>query len=320
MGGLGGGLEMDGGGGHDYGGGNGGAHAAAAVALTGDGFENSKEYTLGLFPCVRLSGLAATTSVNDVMMFFTGLGPVLDIVLDPARSGGGDGGEQTLDAVVLFGNMMDYHGALQRYSLQLLGRYVEVAPALRGDYYAAIMQRDASASHDDDNVEQQPAAPSPQDASQAASAAAAGGAPSVVANGGSAGGEAAATPTAAAGAAAGAAPAAGAKAAAAGAAAAAAGGADGGGKGPVTVIRMRGLPYRASKADIMAFFQGCAVAEVNFVARADGRVTGEAYVKFASREDARQGLRRDRDMIGNRYIELFTSSPEEMARYLKRHS
>jgi RNA recognition motif. (a.k.a. RRM, RBD, or RNP domain) len=86
-----------------------------------------------------------------------------------------------------------------------------------------------------------------------------------------------------------------------------------------SVIRMRGLPYRASKAEVTAFFKGCVVADegVIFVARPDGKATGEAYVHFASRDDMRTALRRDREMLGNRYIELFASSAEEVQRHCK---
>lgn len=66
-----------------------------------------------------------------------------------------------------------------------------------------------------------------------------------------------------------------------------------------TVIRMRGLPYRASKSEVMGFFKGCSIPEegIAFVTRADGRVTGEAYVRFATREDAKTGIRKDREMM-----------------------
>ena len=46
------------------------------------GFDASKDELLGDFPCVRLRGLAADTSVKDILDFFVGLGPVLDIVLE----------------------------------------------------------------------------------------------------------------------------------------------------------------------------------------------------------------------------------------------
>ena len=74
------------------------------------------------------------------------------------------------------------------------------------------------------------------------------------------------------------------------------------GDGKGAVIRMRGLPYRASKSEVMGFFKGCSIPEegIAFVTRADGRVTGEAYVRFATREDAKMGIRKDREMMVRR--------------------
>ncbi|CAM9328421.1 unnamed protein product, partial [Scytosiphon promiscuus] len=104
------------------------------------GFDAAKNELLGDFPCVRLRGLAADTSVKDILDFFVGLGPVLDIVLE----GGAADGE--VGAITLFGTLMDYHGALQRYSLQIKGRYIEVAPAVRSDYYSAVTKRSAGSA------------------------------------------------------------------------------------------------------------------------------------------------------------------------------
>jgi len=54
---------------------------------------------------------------------------------------------------------------------------------------------------------------------------------------------------------------------------------------------------------------------VQFVYRADGRLTGEAFVTFVNPEDARAAHRaKDRSMIGSRYVELFPSTAEECAR------
>ncbi|CAM9549698.1 unnamed protein product, partial [Ectocarpus fasciculatus] len=123
--------------------GGGGGTLGARGTGTGEaqkGFDASKGELLGDFPCVRLRGLAADTSVKDILDFFVGLGPVLDIVLE----GGTAGGE--VGAITLFGTLMDYHGALQRYSLQIKGRYIEVAPAIRADYYSAVIKRSAEGS------------------------------------------------------------------------------------------------------------------------------------------------------------------------------
>lgn len=42
------------------------------------------------------------------------------------QGGAADGEIGAIGAITLFGNLMDYHGALQRYSLQIKGRYIEV--------------------------------------------------------------------------------------------------------------------------------------------------------------------------------------------------
>ncbi len=59
---------------------------------------------------------------------------------------------------------------------------------------------------------------------------------------------------------------------------------------------------------------------VQLVVRADGRLTGEAFITFASAEDARTAQRtKDRAPLGTRYIEVFLSTAEECAR-LTAHS
>ena len=46
----------------------------------------------------------------------------------------------------------------------------------------------------------------------------------------------------------------------------------------------------------------------------DGRVTGSAFVEFGTPDESKLAMGKDRQMIGNRYIELFVSSREDMAR------
>lgn len=58
----------------------GGSESVGRVEV--QGFDACKDELLGNFPCVRLRGLAADTSVKDILDFFVGLGPVLDIVLE----------------------------------------------------------------------------------------------------------------------------------------------------------------------------------------------------------------------------------------------
>ena len=44
------------------------------------------------------------------------------------------------------------------------------------------------------------------------------------------------------------------------------------------------------------------------------RPSGVAFVEFASAEDAKTAMRKDRHTMGNRYVELFPSSREEATR------
>jgi heterogeneous nuclear ribonucleoprotein F/H len=85
-------------------------------------------------------------------------------------------------------------------------------------------------------------------------------------------------------------------------------------------LRMRGLPFSASKEDISTFFEGYnAIPEsVVLVYRNDGRATGEAYVGFSSPEDSKRAMELHRRTMGSRYIELFISNKDEHGRALAR--
>ncbi|KAH7837106.1 hypothetical protein Vadar_009646 [Vaccinium darrowii] len=80
------------------------------------------------------------------------------------------------------------------------------------------------------------------------------------------------------------------------------------------VLRMRGLPFSAGKDDIMDFFKDFVLSEdlVHVILNSEGRATGEAIVEFASAEDSKAAMAKDRKRLGNRYIELFPSSHEEL--------
>lgn len=53
---------------------------------------------------------------------------------------------------------------------------------------------------------------------------------------------------------------------------------------------------------------------VHLVVSYDNRPTGTAFVEFPNPMDAITALGKNRQMLGSRYIELFKSSPEEVAR------
>lgn len=81
------------------------------------------------------------------------------------------------------------------------------------------------------------------------------------------------------------------------------------------VLKMRGLPFTATKQDIVLFFTGNGVKEecVHIVYGRDGRPTGEAYCVFEGPEsDIRGALSKHRQILGTRYVELFPTTKAEM--------
>lgn len=80
------------------------------------------------------------------------------------------------------------------------------------------------------------------------------------------------------------------------------------------VLRLRGLPFSAGKDDIRDFFKNYDLSEdsIHITLNLEGRPTGEAYVEFASPEDSKAAMAKDRMTLGSRYIELFPSSHEEL--------
>ncbi|GAA0144180.1 RNA splicing factor [Lithospermum erythrorhizon] len=80
------------------------------------------------------------------------------------------------------------------------------------------------------------------------------------------------------------------------------------------VLRMRGLPFSATKEDIVDFFKDFVLAEekIHITTDSIGRPTGEAYVEFANAEDSKAAMANDRMTLGSRYIELFPSAPDEL--------
>lgn len=80
------------------------------------------------------------------------------------------------------------------------------------------------------------------------------------------------------------------------------------------IVRLRGLPYRCSKEEILDFFNGLEIVSNGIVLPMDhqGRHTGDAYVEFVNSETAEKSMDRHKEKIGHRYIEIFKSSEMEM--------
>ncbi|CAJ0595219.1 unnamed protein product [Cylicocyclus nassatus] len=76
------------------------------------------------------------------------------------------------------------------------------------------------------------------------------------------------------------------------------------------IIRLQLLPLSAAAADVRAFFSGLRIPDgaVHIVGGDDG----DAFIGFATDEDARQAMRRDRGQIHGQEVRLYLSSRAEM--------
>jgi len=280
------------------------------------------EAVLGPFPCARLRNLPFDATLEDILILFQGL-----VVIDVVLIGQGE-------AFVIFANPMDYQMALQR-DRQTIGRsFVAITPGSRSDYYSAIatqqwqetqggpLVRSSDEIHlgeelhhhkDTAGAELFGMIPSsyPSQSSVGGHSGGRGDSGSRRGGGGGGGGSLGSGSMSGRG--------------------------NAGRMNPPGVIvkrtgggiqvgdhtgylRMRGLPFSASKDDIYIFFEDYNTVNDSIVLtyRSDGRATGEAYVQFGSSEDSKRAMDLHRKMMGNRYIELFLSNKEEHGRALTR--
>lgn len=274
----------------------------------------SLDAVLGQFPCVRLRGIPYEASVQDIVMFFqggSGAGAIVDVVMPTSSDG-----KATGEAYVLFSNPMDTQLALQKDRQKMGRRYIEVFQAPRDVYYNAIartMQAVGAGAKGS----------SAQDAPGQGEGAAGGGQGAKSSSQDAQGGKAMAGASSSdgkgkeRGAGAGGSSSQSDGPGPSGSGSSAQSGSGGGSRraNGTTVLRMRGLPFSATRADVVHFFRDLEVIEgsIKFATRSDGRVTGEAYVEFDSPQTAADAMKRDRCTMGNRYVELFVSSRQEAA-------
>ena len=70
-------------------------------------------------------------------------------------------------------------------------------------------------------------------------------------------------------------------------------------------IKMRGLPFKVKEKHIRDFFAPLRLLDIRMIENKEGKPTGCAFVDFGSENDIKEALKRDRDCIQGRYIELF---------------
>lgn len=88
------------------------------------------------------------------------------------------------------------------------------------------------------------------------------------------------------------------------------------------IVRLRGLPYGCTKQDIDSFFSGLQIIPhgITLTMDQDGRASGDAYVEFASTQDVEEALKKHKEKIGHRYIEVFRSSKGDIKHVIGQRS
>lgn len=82
-------------------------------------------------------------------------------------------------------------------------------------------------------------------------------------------------------------------------------------------VRLRGLPWSATKEDIKNFFSVLRLSSrlternITFITQGHSRPSGEAYVVFDCEEDAREALTLDKKKMGSRWIDVFLTTKSE---------
>eukprot|EP01017_Pseudomicrothorax_dubius_P006211 TRINITY_DN11735_c0_g1_i1.p1 TRINITY_DN11735_c0_g1~~TRINITY_DN11735_c0_g1_i1.p1 ORF type:complete len:556 (-),score=144.87 TRINITY_DN11735_c0_g1_i1:181-1848(-) len=83
------------------------------------------------------------------------------------------------------------------------------------------------------------------------------------------------------------------------------------------ILKLRGLPYTATENDILNFFKGFQIMQDGIKRPIiGGKPSGEAFVLFATKEEAQRALTLNMDKIGNRFIELFPTTPREFENFI----
>lgn len=74
---------------------------------------------------------------------------------------------------------------------------------------------------------------------------------------------------------------------------------------------LKGMPFSVTENEVSHFFHGLLVDGIILMKNARGQNTGTGLVKFASRQDAKEGLKRDRGYIGARFVEVYPATEDQ---------
>lgn len=76
-------------------------------------------------------------------------------------------------------------------------------------------------------------------------------------------------------------------------------------------LKLTGMPFSATKDNVYSFFDGLQIDDIMFLRNPRGMPSGQSIVRFATKQDAVEGLKRDREYMGPRYIQVTRCSEEQ---------
>ncbi len=73
------------------------------------------------------------------------------------------------------------------------------------------------------------------------------------------------------------------------------------------ILKMKGIPFKASASDVRKFFAGYKIKSegISFIMHADGRPTGMAFIEFETPQEAVRAMEKDRAKFGPEYGDRF---------------
>uniref|UniRef100_A0A8C6BKU3 RRM domain-containing protein n=1 Tax=Monodon monoceros TaxID=40151 RepID=A0A8C6BKU3_MONMO len=87
------------------------------------------------------------------------------------------------------------------------------------------------------------------------------------------------------------------------------------------MVKVRGLSWSCSANKVQQFFSDCKFQNgaqgVRFIYTREGRPSGEGLVKLESEDEVKLALKKDKETMGHKYVEVFKSNNIEMDWVLK---
>ncbi|GBP68628.1 Heterogeneous nuclear ribonucleoprotein F [Eumeta japonica] len=82
------------------------------------------------------------------------------------------------------------------------------------------------------------------------------------------------------------------------------------------VVKLRGLPFSTTVEDVINFLSGVNIVNgkegVHLTEVRPGRPSGECFVQVATADDVAEALKKDKENMGKRYIEVFSTDKKDM--------